>query len=141
MAITKLIYSHNDIILTYNIEVFMMNKDLPLKVRHIFSELDPLIWKGTWLDILDVLLSSPSMPSIWEEIITQISLNKKKYPSIGNSQFMKWELKAFVAQAVTSVNKNYNKETFIAEFEKYFSKKGYNINRDIINEIYQIINN
>ena len=141
MAITKLIYSHNDIILTYNIEVFMMNKDLPLKVRHIFSELDPLIWKGVWLDILDVLLSSPSMPSIWEEIITQISLNKKKYPSIGNSQFMKWELKAFVAQAVTSVNKNYNKETFIAEFEKYFSKKGYNINRDIINEIYQIINN
>ena len=141
MAITKLIYSHNDIILTYNIEVFMMNKDLPLKVRHIFSELDPLIWKGIWLDILDILLSSPSMPSIWEEIITQISLNKKKYPSIGNSQFMKWELKAFVAQAVTSVNKNYNKETFIVEFEKYFSKKGYNINRDIINEIYQIINN
>ena len=141
MAITKLIYSHNDIILTYDIEVFMMNKDLPLKVRHIFSELDPLIWKGIWLDILDVLLSSPSMPSIWEEIITQISLNKKKYPSIGNSQFIKWELKAFVAQAVTSVDKNYNKETFIAEFEKYFSKKGYNISRDIINEIYQIINN
>ena len=141
MAITKLIYSHNDIILTYNIEVFMMNKDLPLKVRHIFSELDPLIWKGIWLDILNVLLSSPDMPSIWEEIITQISLNKKKYPSIGNSQFMKWELKAFVAQAVTSVNKNYNKETFIAEFEKYFTKKGYNINKDIINEIYQIINN
>ncbi len=141
MAITKLIYSHNDIILSYNIEVFMMNKDLPLKVRHIFSELDPLIWKGTWLDILNVLLSSTSMLSIWEEIITQISLNKKKYPSIGNSQFMKWELKAFVAQAVTSVDKNYNKETFITEFEKYFSKKGYNINRDVINEIYQIINN
>ena len=119
----------------------MMNKDLPLKVRHIFSELDPLIWNGIWLDVLEALLSSPSMPSIWEEIIAQISLNKKKYPSIGNSQFMKWELKAFVAQAVTSVDKNYNKETFIAEFEKYFSKKGYNINRDTINEIYQIINN
>ena len=141
MAITKLIYSHNDIILTYNIEVFMMNKDLPLKVRHIFSELDPLIWKGTWLNILDILLSSPNMPHIWEEVIMQISMNKKKYPSIGDSQFMKWELKAFVAQAVTSVNNNYNEETFIAEFEKYFSKKGYNINRDIINEIYQVINN
>ena len=141
MAITKLIYSHNDIILTYNIEVFTMNKDLPLKVRHIFSELDPLIWKGTWLNILGILLSSPNMPHIWEEIIMQISLNKKKYPSIGDSQFMKWELKAFVAQAVTSVNNNYNEETFIAEFEKYFSKKGYNISRDIINEIYQIINN
>ena len=141
MAINKIIYSHNDIILTYNIEFFMMNKDLPLKVRQIFAELDPLIWKGIWLDILDILLSSPNMPHIWEVIIAQISLNKKKYPSIGNSQFMKWELKAFVAQAVNSVNKNYNNETFIAEFEKYFSKKGYNINRDIINEIYQIINN
>ena len=81
------------------------------------------------------------MPHIWEELIMQISLNKKQYPSIGITQFIKWELKAFVAQAVSSVNKNYNEETFIIEFEKYFSKKGYNINKDIINEIYQVINN
>ena len=141
MAITKLIYRHNDIILTYDIEVLIMNKDLPLKVRHIFSELDPLIWKGVWLDTLNSLLSSPKMPRIWKELITQISLNKTQYPSIGLTQFIKWELKAFVAQAVSSVNKNYNKETFIIEFEKYFSKKGYNINKDIINEIYQVINN
>ena len=118
-----------------------MNKDLPLKVRHIFSELDPLIWKGVWLDTLNTLLSSPKMPRIWKELITQISSNKTQYPSIGLTQFIKWELKAFVAQAVSSVNKNYNKETFIKEFEKYFSKKGYNINKDIINEIYQVINN
>ena len=141
MANTKLIHNHNDIILTYNIEVFTMNKDLPLKVRHIFSELDPLIWKGVWLDTLNSLLSSAKMPRIWKELITQISLNKTQYPSIGLTQFIKWELKAFVAQAVSSVNKNYNKETFIIEFEKYFSKKGYNINKDIINEIYQVINN
>jgi len=141
VANTKLIHNHNDIILTYNIEVFIMNKDLPLKVRHIFAELDPLIWEGVWLDTLKNLLSSPQMPYIWEELITQISLKKKLYPSIGNTQFIKWELKAFVAQAVSSVNKNYNKETFIIEFEKYFSKKGYTINKDIINEIYQVINN
>ena len=71
----------------------------------------------------------------------QISLNKKQYPSIGITQFIKWELKAFVAQAVSSINKNYNREMFIIEFEKYFSKKGYNINKEIINEIYQVINN
>lgn len=141
MAINKIYYRLNDIILTYNIEVFIMNKDLPLKVRHIFSELDPLIWKGVWLDTLDSLLSSPKMPRIWKELITQISSNKTQYPSIGLTQFIKWELKAFVAQAVSSVNKNYNRETFIIEFEKYFSKKGYNINKDIINEIYQVINN
>ena len=117
-----------------------MNKDLPLKVRHIFSELDPLIWKGVWLDTLNSLLSSSKMPHIWEKLIMQISLKKKLYPSIGNTQFIKWELKAFVAQAVSSVNKNYNRETFIIEFEKYFSKKGYTINKDIINEIYQVIN-
>ena len=118
-----------------------MNKDLPLKVRHIFSELDPLIWKGVWLDTLNSLLASPKMPRIWKELITQISSHKTQYPSIGLTQFIKWELKAFVAQAVSSVNKNYNKETFIIEFGKYFSKKGYNINKDIINEIYQVINN
>ena len=36
---------------------------------------------------------------------------------------MKWELKAFVAQAVSSIDKNYNRDIFIAKFEKYFSKK------------------
>ena len=71
----------------------------------------------------------------------QISSNKKQYPSIGITQFIKWELKAFVAQAVNLVDKNYNRETFIVEFEKYFSKKGFNINKDILNEIYQVINN
>ena len=118
-----------------------MNKDLPLKVRHIFEELDPLIWNGIWLDTLNILLASPNMPPIWDKILKQISLNKEKYPSIGNSQFMKWEAKAFVAQAVTSVNNNYNRETFIIEFDKYFSKKGYKINKDVIDEIYQIIHN
>ena len=58
MAITKLIYRHNDIILTYDIEVLIMNKDLPLKVRHIFSNLDPVIWNGVWLETLNSLAES-----------------------------------------------------------------------------------
>ena len=79
------------------------------------------------------------MPLIWDKLLQEISQNKEKYPSIGNSQFMKWELKAFVAQAVSLRNKNYNREDFISGFEKYFSTKGYQINRDVIDEIYNII--
>jgi len=127
--------------MTYNIEVLTMNKDLPLKVRHIFSELDPIIWQGVWLTTLNSLLSSPSMTPVWNEIISQASTNKKNYPSLGNSQFIKWELKAFVAQAVNLVNKNYNKESFINEFEKFFLIKGYSFNKDIINKIYESIYN
>ena len=79
------------------------------------------------------------MPFIWDKLLQEISQNKKNYPSIGNSQFIKWELKAFVAQAVSLRNKNYNREDFINGFEKYFSTKGYQINRDVIDEIYKII--
>jgi len=116
-----------------------MNKDLPLKVRHIFSDLDPIIWNGIWLKTLNSLLSSSDMLSIWNEIILQANTNKEKYPSLGNSQFIKWELKAFVAQAVTLVNKNYNEEIFISEFEKFFLTKGYNFNKDTIKKIYESI--
>jgi len=116
-----------------------MNKDLPLKVRHIFSDLDPEIWQGVWLETLNSLLSSSEMTFVWNEIISQANINKKNYPSLGNSQFIKWELKAFVAQAVTLVNKNYNKEPFIREFDKFFRIKGYNFNKDIIKKIYESI--
>ena len=118
-----------------------MNKDLPLKVRSIFTDLDPLIWEGVWLDTLSSLLESSSMLKIWEKLLLEINLNKKKYPDIGNSQFIKWELKAFVAQAVSLFNKNYNRDIFVKKFEEYFAKKGYKINKDMINEIYKSIYN
>ena len=127
--------------MTYDIEVLVMNKDLPLKVRHIFSDLDPIVWQGVWLETLNSLLSSSEMIFVWNEIISQANINKQNYPSLGNSQFIKWELKAFVAQAVTLVNKNYNKESFIREFEKFFRIKGYNFNKDIIKKIYESIYN
>ena len=116
-----------------------MNKDLPLKVRHIFSDLDPIIWKGVWLKTLNSLLSSSDMISVWNEIISQANINKKRYQSLSNSQFIKWELKAFAAQAVSLVIKKYNKELFIREFEKFFLTKGYNFNQDIIKKIYESI--
>ena len=119
----------------------MMNKDLPLKVRHIFSDLDPIIWKGIWLQTLNSLLSSNAMIDVWEHIINQAREHKKKYPMIGESQFIKWELKAFVAQAVTLVNKNYNKELFIEEFQKFFTTKAYKLHRDMIIKIYESIYN
>ena len=116
-----------------------MNKDLPLKVRHIFSDLDPTVWYGVWLDTLQKLLSSSNMVPVWKKIIDQANRNKKNFPSLGNSQFIKWELKAFVAQAVNLVDKNYNKDLFIRDFENFFHIKGYNINKEIIKEIYESI--
>ena len=118
-----------------------MNKDLPLKVRSIFADLDPIIWKGVWLDTLLALLESSSMLKIWEMLLIEINNNKKKYPEITSSQFIKWELKAFVAQAVSLTNKNYNRDIFAKKFEDYFAKKGYNIDKDMINEIYKSIYN
>jgi len=141
VAINKIYHSHNDIILTYDIEILVMNKDLPLKVRHIFSDLDPTIWKGIWLETLNSLLSAHNMPHIWEHIIAQATMQKKNYTSIGESQFIKWELKAFVAQAVNLVNKNYNRDKFIVEFEKFFSIKGYKLDKDMIIKIYESIYN
>jgi hypothetical protein len=70
-----------------------MNKDLPLKVRHIFSDLDPIVWQGVWLETLNSLVSSSEMICVWNEIISQANINKKHYPSLGSSQFIKWELK------------------------------------------------
>ena len=118
-----------------------MNKDLPLKVRSIFADLDPLIWEGVWLETLSSLLESSSMIQIWEKLLIEINLNKKKYPDISNSQFIKWELKAFVAQAVSLTNSNYNKDIFVKKFEDYFAKKEYKIDKDMINEIYKSIYN
>ena len=53
-----------------------MNKDLPLKVRHIFSELDPNLERN-----LARYFGESSMHNIWEDYNANI-LNKKKYPSI-----------------------------------------------------------
>ena len=125
--------------MTYDIEVLAMNKDLHLKVRHIFSDLDPTILNGVWLDTLQKLLSSSKMVPVWKKIIDQAHLNKENFPSLCNSQFIKWELKAFVAQAVNLVDKNYNKDLFIRDFENFFHIKGYNINKEIIKEIYESI--
>jgi hypothetical protein len=70
--------------LTYNIEVLAMNKDLPLKVRHIFSDLDPIVWQGVWLETLNSLVSSSEMICVWNEIISQANINKKHYPSLSS---------------------------------------------------------
>ena len=46
-----------------------MNKDLPVIIRKVFSNLDPLIWQGTWLYTLNTLLDDRRMVSVWEEFV------------------------------------------------------------------------
>ena len=45
-----------------------MNKDLPEPIKEIFTNLDPLIWKGVWLEILEKLLSHDEMVLIWQNL-------------------------------------------------------------------------
>lgn len=118
-----------------------MNKELPLKVRNIFSDLDPIIWKNEWLIVLNKLLASSEMLEIWPLLIDQANKNKNNFPAIGNSQFLKWELKAFVAHAVKLAKENTSKSDFMSSFRDFFHSKRYIINNEQIAIIYEAINN
>ena len=77
-----------------------MNKDLPVIIRKVFSNLDPLIWYGTWLYTLNTLLDDQRMVSVWEEFVIILKDRHAKGSSLPINQYMKWELKAFIAQVV-----------------------------------------
>lgn len=77
-----------------------MNKDLPVIIRKVFSNLDPLIWQGIWLYTLEMLLNDPRMFDVWEEFVEVLKNKHLKGSNLKLNQYMKWELKAFVAQIV-----------------------------------------
>ena len=116
-----------------------MNKDLPVIIRKVFSNLDPLIWQGVWLYTLEMLLNDPRMFGVWDEFVAVLKNKHLKGSNLKLNQYMKWELKAFVAQAVSLVNKNYNEELFIHEFEKFFLTKVLASNKESICVHYVIL--
>ena len=77
-----------------------MNKDLPVIIRKVFANLDPLIWKGIWLYTLETLLNDPRMLYPWEDFVVILKNKHDKGSNLQLNQYMKWELKAFVAQVV-----------------------------------------
>jgi|TARA_B100001063_G_C16539788_1_gene440690 hypothetical protein len=104
-----------------------MNKDLPVIIRKVFSNLDPLIWQGVWLYTLETLLSDPRMFDVWEEFVEVLKNKHLKGSNLKLNQYMKWELKAFVAQIVEFRNKHINtsgKTKELSSFlSNYFAKK------------------
>ena len=111
-----------------------MNKDLPLIIRKVFSNLDPLIWYGTWLYTLNTLLDDQRMVSVWEEFVIILKDRHAKGSSLPINQYMKWELKAFIAQVVKfksehrdTSNKSKELSGFLAN---YFKKKEIRIDKN-----------
>ena len=116
-----------------------MNKDLPIIIKKVFANPDPIVWQGVWLSTLENLLKDPKMLKVWEELV---NIFKAKYYEGSNlqlNQYMKWELKAFVAQIVKLRIANESHNIFIKTLDEYFQRKGMNLDNVLISEIYGVI--
>ena len=104
-----------------------MNKDLPVIIRKVFSNLDPLIWQGILLYTLEMLLNDPRMFGVWDEFVAVLKNKHLKGSNLKLNQYMKWELKAFIAQIVEFRKKHTDtsgKTKELSSFlSNYFAKK------------------
>ena len=103
-----------------------MNKDLPIIIRKVFADLDPLIWTGIWLYTLETLLNDPRMLYPWEDFVVILKNKHDKGSNLQLNQYMKWELKAFVAQVVKFRNEHedtYGKSEELSDFLAYYFLK------------------
>ena len=115
-----------------------MNKDLPIIIKKIFTNPDPIIWQGIWLSTLESLLKDPKMLKVWEKLISVFKAKHGQGSSLHLNQYMKWELKAFVAQIVKLKVANENHDTFIKNLDGYFRRKSINLDNALIYEIYRV---
>ena len=115
-----------------------MNKDLPIIIKKVFSNLDPIIWKGIWLSTLENLLKDPKMLKVWEELVNIFKAKHYEGSNLQLNQYMKWELKAFVAQTVKLKIANEQHSIFVKTLDEYFQKKGMSLDNMLISEIYRV---
>ena len=116
-----------------------MNKELPAIIRKIFYKPDPIIWKNEWLETLEILLKDRRMVIIWDNLLDIIQAQHKFYPELKLNQFIKWEVKAFVAQIIKLGNSRVNDEEFTVMLQNYLLRKNMNLEKQIINRIYEIV--
>ena len=116
-----------------------MNKDLPIIIRKVFTNPDPIVWQGIWLSTLENLLKDPKMLKVWKELASIFKVKHGEGSNLQLNQYMKWELKAFVAQIVKLRIANESYKVFIKTLDGYFKKKGMNLNNALILEIYRVI--
>ena len=69
----------------------MMNKDLPIIIQKVFTNPDPIIWRGIWIVTLKLLLNNKRMVKVWIKLLSIIKSNHKFYPNLQLNQYIKWE--------------------------------------------------
>lgn len=116
-----------------------MNKDLPIIIKKIFTNPDPIIWKGVWLLTLENLLKEIKMLEVWEELLHIFKIKHTEGSNLKLNQYLKWELKAFVAQVINLKIANQDYKVFNNTLTKYFQKKGVSLNDKSIAKIYRCI--
>ena len=116
-----------------------MNKDLPIIIKKVFTNPDPIVWQGIWLSTLENLLKDPKMLKVWKELASMFKAKHHEGSNLQLNQYMKWELKAFVVQIVKLRIANESYSVFIKTLDGYFQKKGMNLNNVLILEIYRVI--
>ena len=116
-----------------------MNKDLPIIIKKVFTNPDPIVWQGIWLSTLENLLKDPKMLKVWKELASIFKVKHGEGSNLQLNQYIKWELKAFVAQIVKLRIANESYKVFIKTLDGYFKKKGMSLNNALILEIYRVI--
>ena len=117
-----------------------MNKDLPIIIKRVFTNPDPIIWKGIWLSTLDMLLKNPRMHEVWLELLNVIKSNYSESLNMPLNQYIKWELKAFVAQIVNLRVKNKNMDDFTDLLQGYLANKRMILKNELIHNVHRSIN-
>tara|TARA_Y100000741_G_scaffold258437_1_gene199378 strand:- start:272 stop:631 length:360 start_codon:yes stop_codon:yes gene_type:complete len=117
-----------------------MNKDLPIIIKRVFTNPDPIIWKGIWLSTLDMLLKNPRMLKVWLELLNVIKSNYNENLNMPLNQYIKWELKAFVAQIVNLRVKNKNMDDFTDLLQGYLANKKMVLKNELIHNVHRSIN-
>ena len=117
-----------------------MNKDLPIIIKRVFTNPDPIIWKGIWLSTLDMLLENPRMLEVWLELLNVIKSNYSESLNMPLNQYIKWELIAFVAQIVNLRSKNKNMDDFTDLLQEYLVNKRMILKNELIHNVHRSIN-
>ena len=117
-----------------------MNKDLPIIIKKIFINPDPIIWQGIWLVTLENLLKDREMLEVWEELLLMFKARHSEGSDLQLNQYLKWEIKAFVAQIVNLKIANKDHNVFFLTLSVYFRKKGVSMDNNLIAKIYKVIN-
>ena len=116
-----------------------MNKDLPKTIKDIFTNPDPVIWKGVWLETLKILLEDIKLLNMWNELLNIIKNNHRENKHLNINQYIKWELKAFVAQIIKLKKDDVDLDTFKLLLTKYLLKKNLHLDEKLILEIYNSV--